>query len=197
MTLSASTLVLNRHWMPVHVTTVRQALILAYAGRAHIVCPETYTPHTFDDWLNREIADGARSIQSLHFKIQAPEVLVLSSYAKVPPRGVVFNRFNLSRRDGNACQYCGARLPLDKLTIDHVVPQSRGGETSWENCVLACMRCNNRKGSRTPAEANMKLSRLPERPDWSPRYAAYARSNRPGSWSRFIPAAQLVACELT
>ncbi len=190
-TLDLPTLVLNKHWTPVHVTAVRHALVLVFTERAHVVCPETFAPHSFSSWIERGILNGTPRIRGINFEIEAPEVIVLGNYDKVPPRGVVFNRRNLHRRDEETCQYCGARFAPERLTIDHVLPVSRGGKTRWENCVLACHRCNGRKANLTPREARMKLLKRPTEPAWSPRYAAYIRNNRPKSWEKFIPRKQL------
>lgn len=194
--LDRPTLVLNRHWTPVHVTSVRHAITLVFRGRAQVVCPVSYAPHDFSSWITRGVRDG-EAIQGVSVAIESPEIIVLGAYAKVPPRGIAFNRRNLIRRDDNTCQYCGARFAPDRLTIDHVMPISRGGPTDWGNCVLACHRCNGRKANRTPREASMKLLHPPRRPAWNPRYAVYARQNRPKSWDNFIPRShlELVAAE--
>lgn len=191
--LDLPTLVLNRHWTPVHVTAVRHALALVCKGQALIVCPGTYAAHNFSEWIERGAERGAPVVRGIGFELEAPEVIVLGRYAKVPPRGVAFNRRNLHRRDEETCQYCGTRIAPERLTIDHVMPVSRGGKTEWENCVLACHRCNGKKADRTPREASMRLLRQPEKPSWSPRYAAYARGGRPTSWEKFIGRAQLEA----
>lgn len=191
--LDLPTLVLNRQWTPVHVTSVRHALALLFTDRAHVVCPIYYEVSDFSAWRSRAIKDGHPRVRGISFDIEAPEVIVLRGYDRLPPLGVVFNRRNLYRRDENACQYCGARLAPERLTIDHVLPVSRGGRTEWENCVLACHRCNGRKANHTPPEARMKLLRTPVRPEWSPRYAIYARDNRPKSWDRFLPRTRLAA----
>jgi 5-methylcytosine-specific restriction endonuclease McrA len=87
-------------------------------------------------------------------------------------------------RDRYTCQYCGQRPGSDFLTIDHIIPRSQGGESSWLNCVLACVKCNHRKANRTPDQAGMPLSHQPIRPRWTPVYAA--RKVRVESWSKFI-----------
>jgi len=189
--LDLPVLVLNKHWTPVHVTAVRHALALVYAERAQIVCPETFRPYSFPAWVERGILNGTPHIRGVSFEIEAPEVVVLGRYSRVPPRGVVFNRRNLHRRDDDTCQYCGVRIAPERLTIDHVVPLSRGGNTGWSNCVLACHRCNGRKANQTPKEARMRLLKSPAQPSWSPRYAIYTRGNRPKSWDQFIPQGQL------
>ncbi len=92
-----------------------------------------------------------------------PSIVKLSMYVKVPYKRIILSRKNILRRDGHRCQFCG-RSDLT-LTIDHVMPISRGGEDSWENLVCACVKCNNRKGDRTPDEAAMPLIRRPMRPN--------------------------------
>ena len=82
------------------------------------------------------------------------------------------------------CQYCGAQPGGEELTLDHVVPRSQGGVSSWENCVLACVACNKRKADRTPEQARMHLRRKPVRPTWKPLYADH--EVRIKSWSKFI-----------
>lgn len=188
--LDRPTLVLNKHWTPVHVTSVRHAIALVYTGRADIVCPVSYSPHSFEAWRLRGALTSNEIITGIGFEIESPEIVVLGDYNKLPPRGIAFNRRNLIRRDDNTCQYCGLRLANDRLTIDHILPVSRGGATDWDNCVLACHRCNGRKADRTPREAKMKLLTDPSKPEWSPRYAVYSRQGRPKSWDNFIPAAQ-------
>ena len=79
-----------------------------------------------------------------------------------------FSRFNIFARDGNTCQYCHKKLPRTELNLDHVIPRSRGGMSTWENIVCSCHHCNRRKGGRTPDEAGMHLFRRPRRPEWTP-----------------------------
>lgn len=193
--LDLPTLVLNRGWTPVHVTAVRHALTLVYTDRAAIVCPDSYQPYTFEEWIKRGVHNGNPRIRAVRFELEAPEVIVLRGYEKVPPRGVVFNRRNLLRRDDYTCQYCGKRVAPERWTIDHVVPLSRGGRTDWNNCVLACHRCNGRKADLTPHEARMRLLKMPAQPRWSPRYAIYARENRPVSWDKFLPRSESAGWE--
>ncbi len=191
--LESPTLVLNRTWTPVNVTSVRHAISLVFCDRASFVCPVTFRPYDFPGWTRRGVV-GGRAVHGIALEIEVPEVVVLKGYEKVPSLGVVFNRGNLRKRDENTCQYCGQRTEPARLTIDHVMPLSRGGETSWENCVLACRRCNNRKGSLTPSEARMKLLRRPFQPEWSPRYAVFARRSRPASWDNFLAGVKAEIC---
>ncbi|MCA9319323.1 MAG: HNH endonuclease, partial [Planctomycetes bacterium] len=118
--------------------------------------------------------------------IRAPEVIVLARYDRLPRKQVPFTRRNLYKRDEHRCQYCGLRQPLDQLSIDHVVPRSRGGPSTWENCVLACLRCNVRKGDRPPQAVGMSLLRHPEKPEWSPCLGVH-QGKRKTSWRKFVP----------
>ena len=103
----------------------------------------------------------------------------------MPRQGVAFSRRNLYRRDANTCQYCGRRPGTHELSIDHVLPRSRGGLSTWQNCVLSCMRCNCKKGSRLPVEAGMRLLRPPMPPSWSPTLEVPVGRVRQ-SWEKFV-----------
>ena len=98
---------------------------------------------------------------------------------------VPFSRRNIYKRDRFQCQYCGTRTPIGELTIDHVLPRARGGRSTWENCVLACLRCNRRKGHRLPSEAGLQLRRPPREPHWSP-CISIPLAKRRASWEQFV-----------
>jgi len=164
--LGERTLVLNRSWLAITTTTVRRALSLAYQDSARIICPSTYEIHDFHSWLGLQV-NGHAHVRTVASRVRIPEIIVLRGYDGLPRRSVAFSRRNLYRRDQFTCQYCGNRPGSLDLTIDHVVPRSRGGRTSWENCVLACVECNKRKANRTLGEARMRLLRAPAVPQWS------------------------------
>jgi 5-methylcytosine-specific restriction endonuclease McrA len=185
MVLNDATLVLNRNWVPVNLTTVLDALCKLYAGSARAIKPDDYSLHDFDSWASLKVAEGAPRVQTASIAIQVPEVIVLSHYASVPDRGIAFSRLNLYKRDRYTCQYCGRHPSVTELTIDHVVPRSRGGMSSWTNCVVACVQCNFKKANRTPAEAGMVLKKAPVKPDRSPQLV-FARVQRKVSWEKFI-----------
>ncbi len=128
------------------VISARKAIVLLYLGKAELL--ETY--------------DG-KQLRSVSMSMPFPSVLRLALYVKVPEKNIILSRKNILRRDGHRCQFCG-RGDLS-LTLDHVIPVSRGGEDTWENLVCACVACNNRKGDRTPEEAAMPLRRKPMRPN--------------------------------
>ncbi len=102
-------------------------------------------------------------IRSVSQKIPQPSVIKLSNYIKIPFKNIELSRKNILRRDDHRCQYCGKKSV--ELTIDHIIPKSRGGVDTWENLVTACVKCNNRKGNRTPDEANMQLLTKPRKPN--------------------------------
>ncbi|MFN3243068.1 MAG: HNH endonuclease [Planctomycetota bacterium] len=177
---------LNRSWRPVHVTTVRRALCMVFRDAARIVCPETLAVYEFVDWIDQPIPAQAPTIRSPSVRILAPEVILLSRYNRVPCHEAPFTRRNLFLRDDYTCQYCGKRSGSNLLSVDHVHPRSRGGSTTWENCVLACVGCNARKADQTPKEAGLRLLRKPERPRWTP-YLNLRPSQRMDSWAKFTP----------
>ena len=112
--------------------------------------------------LQKEFEPDAHSwIRTPHLDIAVPKIIRLFGYDRLPKQQVKLNRRNLYARDSSRCQYCGRHFPAKDLTIDHVVPRVQGGEHSWVNLVCACVKCNTRKGGRTPAQAHMKLIRQP------------------------------------
>ncbi len=165
--LAERTLVLNRSWIPIHLTSVRRALVMLFHHAAVAVEPDTYSTYDFEQWLRVEPPPGTRIVRTPNRVIAVPAVILLSNYDRLPGCTVPFSRRNLARRDAHRCQYCGRRQATDQLTIDHIVPRSCGGGTGWTNCVVACIPCNRKKGCRTPEQAGMKLLSTPRRPDWS------------------------------
>jgi len=177
-------LILNRNWQPVTFLPVQTAIVNVMRDMASVLDVQDYLLLTFEEWVELG-RDTGRAIRTPSRTIAAPEVIVLKKYGERPPRKVVFNRPNLYRRDQFTCQYCGVALASDDLTIEHILPRSRGGPTSWENCVAACEDCNTRKADKTPREAGMKLRSVPIRPAWSPRLRPPAGEPRP-AWVPFL-----------
>lgn len=182
--LTRPTLVLNRNWQPVAVSTVSRALVLVWNGSARVVDPTDFQQYDWADWSKLQPQGKEPTIRTCRLQLRVPEVITLTTYDRMPTQQVAFSRRNLFQRDRFTCQYCGCQPGSEELTIDHVTPRSRGGLTTWENCVLACVECNKRKADRTPTEAVMHLRVVPKRPRWKPLYAA--RTVVPESWSQFI-----------
>lgn len=182
--LQRPTLVLNRNWQPVRVATVARALLLVWKDCARVVDPNDFQTYDWNDWSTLRPTDGEPYIQAVTIRLRVPEVVALVEYDRMPSQHVPFSRRNLFKRDRYTCQYCGCQPGGNELTIDHVIPRSRGGVSSWTNCVLACVACNHRKADRTPEQAGMKLKKKPVKPAWRPMYAAH--DIRAENWSRFL-----------
>lgn len=165
--LNTKVLVLNRSFSPIHITSVRRAFSLLYQGVAQAVS-EQYQTFDFDSWSALSVSVHDDSVGMVDRVIRVPRVILLVAYDRVPRRQVRFSRFNIYGRDRNTCQYCAHRFSRSDLNIDHVIPRSRGGLSTWDNVVCSCLNCNRRKGGRTPEEARMKLLQVPRRPEWTP-----------------------------
>lgn len=177
-------LVLNRDWQPVAVFDVATAVTTVVRDMGWVLDPVTYQLHDFASWCE-SAPETAALIPTPSRGVPAPEIIVLKEFGDQPRRQVSFSRQALYRRDGYRCQYCGAHPGAEGLTIDHVMPRSRGGPTSWENCVAACGECNRTKADRTPGEAGMRLRTRPVRPRWSAVMRVPRGQFRP-SWASFV-----------
>lgn len=158
-------LVLNLDHTPVAVVTVQKAIVLVLLEKAQVL--STY------EFLE---------IRTVTRRFDYPAVLRLMEYKSIPFHGVLLNRANIFRRDRGECQYCGSRK---NLTIDHVVPKSKGGKTNWTNLVTACNRCNITKGDKTPEQAGMVLKTTPFKPSLSYFLADYAE-RQATEWLPFL-----------
>jgi 5-methylcytosine-specific restriction endonuclease McrA len=196
--LEASVLVLNKMFLAVHVISVRRAFCLLCKELAEVVTLEDgqYMTYDFETW--REVSEYRAKnfrqeeddwVRTTTAEIQAPRVIRLLSYERVPKQTVKFNRRNIFARDGNQCQFCGKKFPTSELSLDHVLPRSQGGRTTWENIVCACVDCNVRKGGRTPKQAHMTLIRKPEKPKRSPLLSMKLTQKKYESWQSFLDSA--------
>lgn len=143
--MNQGVLLLNQNYEPLAVCDVKKAVVLILLGKAEAIENSAY-------W-----------VRSVNFRIPLPVVVRLVRYARAPRRQVVLNRKNLLMRDRHQCQYCGRKS--SPLTVDHIIPRQFGGKESWENLVIACLPCNNRKANRTPEQAGMRLMNSPKRPN--------------------------------
>ena len=184
-------LVMNRSWVPIAVTTVRRGMSLVFREHAKIVDAESFEVYSWDQWL--ELRSASKSfddvplsgyINTVNLRIELPQVIVLSRYNGMPNRMVPFSRRTLFKRDQNECQYCGIKPGVRSLSIDHIMPSSRGGTTDWMNCVVSCVKCNVKKGNKTPEEAGITLLRNPFRPTLAEGLGI--GRNVPDAWKKFI-----------
>lgn len=192
--LSANVLLLNRLYMAIQIVSARRALTLLYRELVEVVSVDDgqYLAYDFDDWV--EVSQAKHQfepeahdwIRTVHFQIAVPKIVRLLGFDRVPTAGVKLNRRNLFARDQNRCQYCGRRFPSCELSLDHVVPRSQGGENTWENIVCACVRCNVKKGGRTPEQAHMRLISKPVKPKRSPILTIKLSDAKYRSWKQFL-----------
>lgn len=184
--LHSSVLVLNRSYLPVHVTNVRRAFSLIYQGSA-LAVNVRYETFDFDSWRALPLEGGATHdrVGTPSGSIRLPRVITLLGFDRVPKRHVRYSRLNIFARDRFTCQYCGESPHRSQLNLDHVIPRSLGGRTTWENVVCSCVECNRRKGGRTPAQARLRLLRQPSRPRWTPVIHPVSRV-RYDEWRPFL-----------
>ena len=143
--LSSSVLVLNQSYFPIHITSVRRAFCMVYRGIAKIVDHE-YRTFDFQSWAELSAAVHDDTVGLVDKLIVVPRVILLTAYDRLPKREIRFSRLNILIRDNYTCQYCGKKLARSHLNLDHVVPRSHGGRTTWENVVTSCHKCNCFKG---------------------------------------------------
>ncbi len=157
-------LMLNQNYEPLSVCSARRAIVLLFQGKAEMI----------------ETADGLK-IHTVRKDFSLPSVVRLGQYKRVPFKRIMLTRKNVIIRDNHRCQYCG--LARGAMTVDHIIPKKLKGKDSWENMVCACVRCNNKKGDRTPAQANMPLLRKPKRPS----HIAFIQRHVSGGEHRWRP----------
>lgn len=185
---------LNRNYMAVRVTSAKRAFSLLYRDMAEVIHVEDgqYLSYDFASWV--EVSDLKQRfepdrhdwVRTVKLSIVVPRIIRLTLYDRLPKKDVKFNRRNIFARDGNHCQYCGRKFPTSELSLDHVVPRSQGGKTTWDNIVCSCLKCNVKKGGRTPEEAHMALITKPVKPRRSPAISIELSSNRYRSWKQFL-----------
>ncbi len=192
--LNEKVLVLNRFYTAIRVINARRAFTMLCKPVAEIISVEDGQYITYDlaSWteiaeLQRQFEPDAHAwVRTPQLHIAVPKIIRLFGYDRLPRQEVKLNRRNLYARDGNHCQYCGKTFPTRELTIDHVVPRVHGGNHSWSNLVCACVRCNARKGGRTPGQAHMGLIRKPVKPRRNPAITLRLGEARYRSWKAFL-----------
>lgn len=163
------TLVLDQSWQPHRIVSWQRAVTLFFEGKVEFV-------ETYDE-----------EIRSVTITIKMPSVVRLLRAIRGRKNAVKFSRINVAARDGFSCQFCARKLPLSKLTYDHVTPRSQGGRTVWENIVCACYPCNERKRDRTPEQAGMPLRRMPRKPKFLPVITMhFDLKDVPSAWASYL-----------
>lgn len=192
--LNAQVLVLNQVWMAVRIIRAPRAFSLIYRDLAEVihVGDDSYAGYDFDRWADLSarrygfVADGYDWVKTVRLRIAVPKVIRLLGYDRLPQQGVKLNRRNIFARDRNTCQYCGKQYPTSELSLDHLVPRSRGGHSTWQNLVCCCVNCNAKKGGRTPHQAHMTLVRKPFKPQRNPVISLRLGSDKYACWQQFL-----------
>src|ERR1700712_775893 len=201
--LGANVLVLNKFYQAIRVINVRRAFSMLCRELAEVVHIETDTAtgeatwqnFNFEGWceiseLKRQFEpDSYDWIHTVRFAIAVPKIIRLLGYDRLPRQDVKFNRRNIFARDSNKCQYCGKKFSTSELSLDHVVPCSQSGKATWENIVCCCVKCNVKKGGRTPEQAHMHLITKPVKPKRSPVINIKLADERYSSWKQFLDTA--------
>src|SRR5262249_36880440 len=170
--LNSNVLVLNRDYMALRVVNVKRALCLLFKQLAEVVHIEDgeYLSYDFTDWcelsqLKKAFEPHSHEwLKCVRFDIAIPRIVRLTLYDRLPRQEVKFNRRNIYARDGNRCQYCGKKFATTELSLDHVIPRSKGGKSTWDNIVSACLKGNIKRGGRTPSQPHRQLIPARRRP---------------------------------
>lgn len=183
--LRSPVLVLNKSYQPVRITDAKQGFSMLFEGRARAL-DASYEPHDFMAWMRRDPSLEDEAIGTARGPICVPRVLLLNQYNRVPRAPLRLSRRHVYMRDSYTCQYCSVRPGVKELNLDHVMPRSRGGRSTWENLVTSCRPCNLSKGRWTLEESGMRLLKRPVRPSWSMALSLAAQRRRFREWEPFL-----------
>ena len=197
--LNSNVLVLNRFYQAIRIVNVRRAFSMLCKDLAEVIHidvaadgSQQWSNLNFCSWqelseLRREYEPHAFDwVHTVRFPIAVPRIIRLLGYDKLPRQDVKFNRRNIFARDHNRCQYCGKKFATSELSLDHVIPRSQQGKTNWENIVCCCIKCNVKKGGRTPAQAHLTLLSKPIKPKRSPAINVRLSDQRYATWKQFL-----------
>lgn len=166
------TLVLDHSFSPVARVSWERAITLLWEGKVEVI-------ESYEDW----------SVKSVTLEFKVPSVIRFLKKVLTRKRAIKFSRENVFARDNGRCQYCSAKVARHEATYDHVTPRAQGGQTRWENIVIACVPCNQKKGGRTPEQARMRLLSTPVKPKKLPdtvRLTFTFKKGMPASWAQWL-----------
>lgn len=166
--MSKQCLVLNKSYLPIETISWQDAFCKIFNGNAIAV-------EYYNEW-----------IRTPNDEYPMPAVIVCTEYNKIPPRMPIYSKRLVCQRDEWCCQYCGKSLSVENYSIDHIVPRSRGGHSTFENTVCCCLPCNSHKADRLPKEAGMKLRCKPTRPRVNPIKAKFQRMSLEEQWEQYV-----------
>lgn len=201
-------LVLSRGYFPVSITSWQKAMGLLMSldeSAAGDQFAEKAVPLDNDlvawdirSWMTmpETMKDHYACVRTPTKKIPLPEIVVLKTWNRLPERFVTYSRESVLHRDGMKCGYCGAHGTIKTLTIDHILPSSKGGKTVWNNVITACRSCNSYKDDRTPEQAGMTLLVKPKKPSWLSMMGKKSSIGKvPESWKKFLGNVESVPTE--
>ncbi len=192
--LDCNVLVLNKNYMAIKIIRAKRAFSFLFRQVAEVVsCDDQFfSNYDFNQWcqLSQVRRDFEREnhdwITTVNFCIAVPRIIRLLFCERMPQNEVKFNRRNIFARDKNTCQYCGKKFPTSELSLDHVIPRILGGCASWENIVCSCVKCNAKKGGKTPRQANMTLIHKAVKPKYNALLHTHMANPRYKSWKQFL-----------
>jgi hypothetical protein len=183
-----SVLILNKHWIPINTTTPKHSFALMFSENAKglLVEDDKVVPLDWNDWVAINPSEIDRKIKTIRGYIKIPTVIVLNHYDKIPKQTIKFTQKSLWERYNFTCQYTGKKVTRTNGNIDHVIPKSQGGKTSWENCVIAHKEINALKADRTPEQAGLKLLKKPSAPRIMPVSFYIRNKEEVKDWELFL-----------
>ncbi len=194
--LDESVLVLNKNYLALKVATSRSVMVTLIKDAARVV-DENYILYSFDEWIERskllekdpeQMDKYAGVFHTPNCNIVVPQAIYLHA-SEVKANGLLkvkYSRKNVFHRDENTCQYCGEVRPRAELTVDHIIPRSKGGRNTFTNIVAACKKCNSKKGDKTPEEAGMPLIKSPGTPKWKSHTGLPFSKAKRSYWDVFL-----------
>jgi 5-methylcytosine-specific restriction endonuclease McrA len=188
MMKKTKTLVLNKSWFPINVIDWERTMTLLSQDAVKALDRDLVT-YNFVEWLDcSALLKDYPKVKTVGTDIAIPEIVILSLYDKIPKVNYRYTRERVFQRDNFTCGFCNKKVKRTELTIDHIFPKSKGGETSWTNTITACTKCNLKKGNKTLDEGTIKLHFKPSKPKWSSPVHHYVSKNKLSSWSGFVKA---------
>lgn len=184
--MSKYVLVLNKSWFAINIISWEKALSELFQDSVKALDRDLNT-YTFSEWMTFSTkTKNYPRIKTVNREIAIPEILILNNYNKIPKIKYSFSKSRVFERDKFTCCFCNNIFSKTELTVDHLIPKSRGGNTTWTNIITACKKCNWEKGNKTIKEIGMKMHFIPKEPKWiSPIYNLKAKSKLP-SWDSFL-----------
>ena len=192
-------LCLNKSFLTIHVLSWQKAISLIYQEKARALDRE-FTAYSYQDWLDFSIANAESyyKVKGTNYSIALPEVIVSTSFNRLPERQVKYSRQSVFSRDKFTCAYCGKIFKVSDLTVDHIIPRAQGGKTEWDNVIASCFKCNQNKADRTPRQAGLKLHFRPTKPGWcSPLHNVNFNTHPCKSWQHFMKRVDITSNEET